>query len=935
MALSRQSILGLVAFSIITVIALLNLLEPVDRFLRDQRFGLDGRPPSGQIITVDIDAQSIERLGAWPWKRRIYGEIVDRLVAYEAADIAFDIDFSSPSDPAEDALFAAALERAGDTVILATFNQMASGQGSNLFANEPIEILAKHAWPASVNVFAEDDSLVRSVPFSDLVNGVQVQSLAAVVAGETRIQHGSFLLDFGIDAAKIDRVSVIELLDGTVPAESIRGKKVIIGASASELRDFFPVPNLGIISGHLLQALAADTLIQKRVIEKSDFKSEIAIMALMGLISLLIRRRVGWGLAQLSFILQIGALEGVATAIQVTSGYALETAAAHLFVISFSVMTTLREFDVRKILLAITEKRADNTQKILNRIVNDNFDGIVILKENDVIYTANAVARALFADGSDRIDAGTDDFKGRRFQDVASAAFASALSNALSKPTRKRETGPQLIEETIAGDRRRVIEYVVTQSVLEGGFNISGLALPDTVYTCVNFRDVTEKKRFEENLAFIAHFDPVTELANRTHFLDQADELLASTKGEKACPAIVKIAVERLETIRETLGQDFADDILRLIAKRIRKHLGFSDLLGTQGDGQFLVYFASASVRSLFEAEIAAILESVTQPYYHNGNGAVIGANAGVAIIEDSSKLAGLYVRRADAALIKARAQPGNAIVTFEPFMELNIQTRSQLELDMWRAFERDEFHLAYQPQIALADGQLCGAEALLRWRHAERGRISPAAFIPIAEQSNLIVELGEWALERACQDAATWPGRIKIAVNVSPAQFIHGDLIKSVQKALFNSGLHVKQLDLEITESLFIEDQIRVLNVMGELRAMGLRFALDDFGTGYSSLGYIQRFPLDKIKIDQSFVRDMGFSPQSVAIIRSVVNLARDLGIETIAEGVEEREQHQLLKLAGCTYGQGYLYGKPMTAAGIAAMLTGNHGMKKRAVGE
>jgi predicted signal transduction protein with EAL and GGDEF domain len=318
------------------------------------------------------------------------------------------------------------------------------------------------------------------------------------------------------------------------------------------------------------------------------------------------------------------------------------------------------------------------------------------------------------------------------------------------------------------------------------------------------------------------------------------------------------------------------------------------------------------------------LIAKLTEPYSLNGHRAVVGVSVGVATGEAFNQDAAALMKNAETAHHRAKVAGGHAVVFFDPARDLGLRLRQALEVEMRDALDRDEFWVAYQPQVDLATNQLIGVEALLRWQHPQRGPVSPAEFVPVAEDTGFIVTLGQWVLQRACRDAASWPTPIKVAVNLSPIQFTRGDLVKTVASALQSSGLSHAQLDLEITESLFIRESSEIMSVTDELRRMGITFSLDDFGTGYSSLNYLRKFQVHKIKLDRSFVSGLPLNPESVAIIRAVCALAQDLGVRTNAEGIETEEQMTSLRLLGCKEGQGYLLGKPQRAEEIARLLQG-----------
>jgi predicted signal transduction protein with EAL and GGDEF domain len=342
------------------------------------------------------------------------------------------------------------------------------------------------------------------------------------------------------------------------------------------------------------------------------------------------------------------------------------------------------------------------------------------------------------------------------------------------------------------------------------------------------------------------------------------------------------------------------------------------------GGDEFAVLWLKPANTAELEAAARRLIDELSRPYEVGGHRLSVGVSIGIALIEPSGKDVATVMKDADTALYRAKNDGGGSFRFFAASMDVALQARQKLEVELWDAHARGEFEVHYQPQFDLGTRCLTGVEALLRWRHPTRGFVSPAEFIPVAEEIGLMTALGEWVLRRACTEVSRWPGAIKVAVNVSPVQFTRGDLIAVADRALAASGLPPDRLELEITESLFIQENGAVRASMEELAARGIAFALDDFGTGYSSLSYIRKFPIAKIKIDRSFVSGIPHDREAIAIIQAVVALATNLGIRTNAEGLETAEQIKLLHLLGCNEGQGYGLGRPQPGADIVALLRG-----------
>ena len=431
---------------------------------------------------------------------------------------------------------------------------------------------------------------------------------------------------------------------------------------------------------------------------------------------------------------------------------------------------------------------------------------------------------------------------------------------------------------------------------------------------------VDSLQSFQDNVArvaFLAHHDALTGLPNRILFNDRLQSALAQLDRNQHF-AVLCLDLDRFKAVNDTLGHPVGDLLLRTVADRICACVRHGDTVARLGGDEFAVVGLNLG-SDPDAAEIAErIIKSLNEPFSLDGYVVSIGCSIGIATAPRHGTFADKLLKNADTALYRAKTEGRNIFRFFELGMDLQLQLRRELEIDMRRAIAAREFELHYQPLITVATMKISGFEALMRWRHAERGMISPGDFIPVAEETGLIVPLGEFALMQACQDAMQWPDSVGVSVNLSPMQFKDANLLQAVLRALEISRLPPRRLELEITESVLLHHSDVTLALLRDLRGRGVRIAMDDFGTGYSSLSYLSSFPFDKIKIDQSFVRDLTTSESSVAIVRAVTGLSGSLGVTTTAEGVETDQQFKLLVAEGCTEVQGYLFGRPTPASQV-----------------
>jgi diguanylate cyclase (GGDEF)-like protein len=437
------------------------------------------------------------------------------------------------------------------------------------------------------------------------------------------------------------------------------------------------------------------------------------------------------------------------------------------------------------------------------------------------------------------------------------------------------------------------------------------------------FEDITEWQAAQEQISHMARHDALTNLPNRTLFREQLEKALRLARRSDQL-AVLCLDLDHFKDINDSLGHPVGDVLLKEVAQRLGECITEHDTVARLGGDEFaIVQFCSDCDPSAVASLASHVVEKVSAPYEIAGHQLVIGVSIGISLAPEDGKNPDELLKKADLALYRAKEDGRGTYRFFETGMDARAQARRLLELDLRAALKRGEFEVYYQPIRDVAKDVVVSFEALARWNHSLRGMISPANFIPLAEETGLIVPIGEWVLRQACTDAAGWSQDVGVAVNLSPVQFKNPNLVSTVKEALRASGLPAHRLELEITESVLLQNSEATLSVLHELRGFGVRISLDDFGTGYSSLSYLRSFPFDKIKIDRSFVTELATRDDSMAIVRAVTGLGKSLGIVTTAEGVETDAQFDLLRREGCTQAQGYLFSRPRPAADVENMLT------------
>jgi diguanylate cyclase (GGDEF)-like protein/PAS domain S-box-containing protein len=860
--------------------------------LADLRFALLSQPVGSDIVIVAIDAPSIEKIGVWPWPRKLHAELLEQLGRAGTSDIIFDVDFSTPSDPASDRLFLDALKRAGGSVVLPAFKQ--PGPDGTTFFNRPLTSFRAHAWSAVVNVAIESDGLVRRYPFGQKLDGEFLPSMGAMLAGQYDENRAPFLIDFGIQSETIPKVSFIDVLNGNkATLDRLKGKKVIIGGTALELGDRFSIPNGGIVSGPTLQALAAESILRDRALHWTSATTTLIALGALGFAMILLWRR-------LSAARRVGALAATAVAIE-ASAYLLQasfplildTALLHIAIAVYIAAIGLDEIDLRDLLGRVAENR-------FQRIAMSLGDGLICTDSNYLITVWNPGAATIFGYGP-------DEMIGRPF-DVICAANAGA-------------SAPFSIRNISALGTGKVIEFDARRrngAVFPVEASFSGWQGADGFQYGAILRDISVRKREGEKIRYLAEYDSLTGLANRYTLETMLATMIATAEDAGTEVALLIVGLDGFQRINDLFGHNNGDLVLRAVSDRLTSEIDNAGIIARLGSDEFAIgAFCSDATESIdhLAKRVAAGFDT---PVIAGNRTHRVKVSIGAAVFPTSGSNASELLSNGHLALRRAKVTRRGGYVVFETAIRQEIESRLTLEDELALAIERGEFELFYQPQVDLDGGELIGAEALIRWRHPVRGLVAPGEFIPVVNTSSISERIAAWVLETACRQARAWEKAghsVRVGVNLSPSQLHSGDLAKSVADVLAATGLTPSLLELEVTEDILIIDEKKVLDTFQHIQKLGVRVVFDDFGTGYASLSYLKKFPLDGLKIDRSFVLDLLSHPDDAAIVSSTIVLSRQLGRSVIAEGIENRATADLLATMGCEEGQGYFFGRPMPA--------------------
>jgi diguanylate cyclase (GGDEF)-like protein len=448
------------------------------------------------------------------------------------------------------------------------------------------------------------------------------------------------------------------------------------------------------------------------------------------------------------------------------------------------------------------------------------------------------------------------------------------------------------------------------------------------IQTVIAVRDQRERLQTEAKMRLLAFSDALTGLANRTRFFDLLALHTASHRDAGASYAVLMLDLDRFKAVNDTLGHAAGDIVLGMVADRLRSTLGGDDIIARLGGDEFAILHAAGRGADTASALATRMVETVAaDPFKLDGQSIHLGASVGIAIAPSDGDNPTELMRNADLALYAAKASGRGAFRHYHVSLDEQMRERRTLENGLRLALAEEQLELHYQPLIDAKTGRITSAEALVRWNHPERGMVPPADFIGIAEETGLIIPLGEWVMRTACAEAATWPQSISVAINLSPVQFRDRTLVSSIVEVLRSTDMAPERLELEVTEGVLLSDEVRTLDTLNQLKALNVRISMDDFGTGYSSLSYLRKFPFDKIKIDQSFVRQVPHDAESSAIVRAIITMAKSLGMSTTVEGVETRDQFDFSVAAGCDTIQGYLLGRPLDRIGLASQIAANGG--------
>ena len=889
------------ALALVIGLQALGLLAPLERRLLDFKFELLQRPAGKQLVLVEIDPPSLDRLGAWPWPRARHGRAIEALTDAGARAIALDIDVSEPADPADDRRFELALARADGRVLLPLFRAaVEAGEGYRWDYSQPLRRFARLAETATVNVWPASDGLIRRLPQWDRWPGGSVTSISAALAGPVarraapdggRIDYG---VDYGIDPDTIPRLSYADVLEGRFDPGLVAGRDVLIGAGAGVLRDGLPVPLHGTVSGIQLHALGVHSLLAGRALEPPPPAVGLAIALAITLAAGHGFRRLGWRSALAATLAGLAGLVLLSCGLQAAVPVTLEIVPHGLLLLLLFAGALVGRFDRRELGLLIRSLRLRPLDAFMRSVVETSFDGILTVDQDGRVRTANRSATRIFEiDGEALV--------GRPVTELVPDFFEPAQASV-------ERRDPVLGQREISGLRQGIERFALEIGVTE-------LRSAGQRYFVAILRDVTERRQQQALLEHQAMHDSLTGLPNRHHLADRLAQAIAQARLQERPMALLLVDLDRFKAVNDTLGHQIGDRLLCQVAERLVGPLQACDSIARLGGDEFAVVLPCVGAEASGQTVADRLLEALAEPFSIEGLSLEIGASIGISLFPEHAADGPRLLQCADVAMYQAK-QAGGGTAVYDEHRDHNSVRHLTITGELRRAIEDDQLSFYYQPKIDLSSGRVVGAEALIRWRHPELGFVPPDEFIVLAEQTGLIGALTAWTFERALAQVADWRAlglELAVSVNLS-ARTLHDEALPDmVAGALERWSVPPSLVTVEITETAIMLDPERAARVVGRLHDLGLHLSVDDFGTGHSSLAYLKRLPLDELKIDRTFVMQMTDNDDDAVIVRSTIDLAHSLGLEVVAEGVESEQHLRLLSGLACDTAQGYFISRPV----------------------
>jgi len=893
-----------------------------DLTLYDLFSTLHYQQPADDVLILAVDELSLREFGRWPWPRSLHARLIDKLRRGGARVVGYDIIFSEPSrdNPEDDRELAQAVRENG-RVVLPVFHEREAGNGPLRLVLPLPELARSAAALGHVDVRLDADGVVRQAllqsgnfgkSYPALVLAMLEQSEHGWLArAKQRYGNGPVYVSFTGPPGHFTSISVADFLQKDYPAEAMRDRMVLVGVTALGLGDNVPtpvsvtsIPMPGVeFNANFLSGLINNTLIT--TVDESWRMGAVLLLALLPMLFYpLLSPRYG-----LAVVLLLLFSIPMASLLLLHGVHLWFPPSAMLVVLALGYLLWAWRSLEETILLLFREK--ERARVILSSIG----DGVIAMDTQGKVEYMNPVAEKLT--GYTLPEA-----RGRALRDIFS--------------TRGEDGGwdlVQLMEQCLAEKRivtmqesafvlnRQQQEYVVR---ISAGILRRKSGRPQGV--ALSITDITRTHRMMQQMTYQATHDMLTGLPNRSLFYERMASILRRRAEDGGQAALIYLDLDQFKKVNDQIGHYGADQLLKRVGKRLLSCCGEKDVLAHFGSDKFVVGLNRVVDRDGVARFAERIHDELSAPFTVQGQAVYISCTMGICLFPKDGDDVDELLKNSDTAMYRAKECGRGLHRFFTMSMNDRIRERLEIEQQLRNAIDRDELQIYYQPQVRASDGRLIGAESLLRWENRKYGAISPARFIPVAEECGLILPIGEWALRQVCKQLQVWRDMnlpmIRLAVNLSSRQFLYGNIYAIVRGLIEESEIEPAFLELEITESMIMEDQEQAIELLGRLKELGVRISIDDFGTGYSSLSYLKHFPVDQLKIDQSFVRDIAHKPGDAAITKAIVTMGHGLGLGVIAEGVEDEEQLAILRGQDCDEIQGYLFSRPLSADQMTAYL-------------
>jgi diguanylate cyclase (GGDEF)-like protein/PAS domain S-box-containing protein len=886
--------------ALVAMVYLAGWFDAIERSLSDLRAGLVERTASGDLLIVALDPVSLHALERWPWPRHYHAEAIERLLAAGAVRIAYDVDLRAPSQPAEDQALALALAQAGpERIALPVFRHLRQITDNLIepFDTAPLPLFGEHVSTVSIDPRPDSDGQVRRIARTATRHGEALPTIPTWLQGEPNAPAGAgstndgsqILIDYSIDPGAIPQLSFIDLLSGRFDPSAIAGKRVLVGATAIELGDWISVPRHWAMPRPIVQALAFETLRQNRALTQVGGWPVALGTALVVMLVGPLFVRLSWrrGLALLAGLVAL--LVGLATLLQPWAAIVLDTSAAVLG-LSLAFAGTMLGRAERRARARRAQPGSLPDERVTRDLVGSSFDPIVTFDPGGVVLSCNGAAERMFLQPAVEL---IGQPVTRLLPDEHHRALAAWAQDGGSR---------ELVAARGDGSR---IPVDVALSRMQVDARWVGIAI---------LRDISQRKAQHAELEHMALHDSLTGLPNRSLLNDRIEQTINAAKRSDEAMAVLLLDLDRFKEVNDTLGHLVGDRLLTMVGPRLRQPLRDSDTVARLGGDEFAILLPGPTDIPAACGIAERIVEAFREPFLMDDMSLEVGISIGVALYPEHGEAADQLLQHADAAMYAAKRK-GFGFVVYNA--ETNPVRRPGLTGELRRAIENDQLSLSFQPKVDSHQGALAGVEALVRWPHPQHGLILPEHFVPSAEQTGLIRPLTLWVVNAVLREQRVWRDagfEINAAVNLS-VKSLHDPELPNVLSLLFERWqTDAACLTLELTESALMADPETSMTVLKRVADLGCRLSLDDFGTGYSSLAYLQRLPIDELKIDRSFVVAMTEDENAAVVVRSVIKLAKSLGLAVVAEGVESEDAFAWLSSLGCDQMQGYYLGREMT---------------------